>query len=257
MKFTGDYHLHTRASDGRTSLLRAVRFAKKSGLSEIAISDHSFATLFFHMTDKKLAAQSDRIAELKDKDKCDIKILQGIEANLIGDKLDLPHSVIRKLDVLTVGFHRFIGPSKMMGESEFLMVNGFGSTKRKEKLAYVNTEAFISVMENYPIDVIAHLGHRTPVDFVKVCECAARHNVYVELNEKHIDVLENGIDAALNSGVKFIVGSDAHSVKKIGGFSKVEKFIDKHKIHLDRVYGIDGNSPTFKDKKEWQYGRDA
>ena len=254
MRFCGDYHMHTRSSDGHASVEGCVRAAKERGLKEIAISDHSFATFMYHMTEKKFAKQSAEISALSG---CGVKILQGIEGNLIGNKLDVPHSVIRKCDVLTVGFHRFISPSKQDGQNKFLRVNGFAGKGKREKLAYLNTEAYLSVMENYPIDIIAHLGHRAIVDFAKVCECAARHNVYIELNAKHLDTLKDGIADAIGAGLNFIVGSDAHSADKIGKFEEIEKFIKDNKIPMNRVFGIDGNTPVFKDKKEWKYGGDV
>ena len=251
MKFCGDYHIHTRASDGHASVSKCARAAMERGLKEIAISDHSFASLIYHMTEKKFAKQSVKISSLSG---CGVKILKGIEGNLIGNKLDVPYAVIRKCDVLTAGFHRFISPGKKNGQNEFLRVNGFGNRSKREKFAYLNTEAYLSAMENYPIDIIAHLGHRAFVDFAKVCECAARHNVYIELNAKHLDALKDGIADAIDSGVNFIVGSDAHSVNKIGKFDKVEKFIKENKIPVERVFGVNGNTPVFKDKKEWKYG---
>ena len=254
MKFVGDYHLHTRVSDGHTDIADHVAVAKARGLSQIVISDHSFSTLIYHATEKKLQKQRDEISALEG---CGIKIYQGIEGNLIGNEIDVPHGVIRTLDVLTVGFHRFITPTKMNGEHSFLLVNGFSGERAKSKLKDKNTEAYLSVIKKYPIDIIAHLGHRAPVDIAKVCECAKEHGVYIELNEKHLDTLEDGIDGAIESGVNFIVGTDSHKAKKTGDFTAVEQFIIKHKIPMHRVYGVDGNMPTFKDKKEWSYERDV
>ena len=254
MKFIGDYHLHTRVSDGRTDIKGHVAAAKAKGLSEIAISDHSFCSLIYHVTEKKLQRQRDEIAAL---DGCGVKIFQGIEGNILGDELDMSDDIIRGLDVLTAGFHRFITPTEMRGERSFYLTNGFGSKSAKQKLIDGNTQNYISVIENYPIDIIAHLGHRAPVDIKSVCECAKRHGVYIELNAKHLDALEEGIDDAIASGVSFIVGTDSHSAKNTGEFAAVEKFILEHKIPLERVFGVDGNMPTFKDKKEWSYGRDV
>ncbi len=251
MQIFGDYHLHTYASDGKSSASDHALAAKAKGLKEIAITDHSFTTLFCNMTEKKLERQSAEISGLSGDD---LKIYRGIEGNIIGNRLDVPPSAIRKLDVLLVGFHRFVtlfGTSKE--ERKFLLTNGFSSEKAKEKLAVYNTEAFVSVLEKYPVDVIAHLGHRTPLHFERIFECAAHNGTYIELNEKHIETLEAHIDEALTSGVKFIIGSDSHTAKRTGSFSRVEEFIKKHSIPLERVFGIDGNAPEFKDKKGWQF----
>lgn len=252
MRFTGDYHLHTRASDGHASVADCVRVAKDRGLDEIVISDHSFSTFIYHVTADKLLVQRKEIDSLSDSG---VKVYAGIEGNIIGERLDVPQSAVRALDVLTVGFHRFITPSKNMGEGRFLMTNGFGTARAKEKLKDKNTEAYISVLRNYPVDIVAHLGHRAPVDFARVCECARETGAYIEINAKHLDTLADWIDVAVCLGVNFIVGTDAHSAKAIGGFSAVGDFISKRNIPMDRIFGIDGRKPTFKDKREWTDGR--
>lgn len=254
MKFIGDYHLHTRVSDGRSDISDYVKAAKEKGLDEIAISDHSFSTLFFHATEKKLKAQRKAIASFADSG---IKVYQGIEGNIIGGVLDVPETEIRKLDVLTVGFHRFITPFEMRGESRFLIINGFGGTRAKQKLKEKNTEAYISVLKSYPVDIVAHLGHRAPVDFKRVCECAEENGAYIELNAKHLEALKDGIQDAVASGVSFIVGTDAHRADRTGEFKAVEEFIKEQNIPSDRVFGMENRKPVFKNKEGWTYGRNV
>ncbi len=254
MRISGDYHLHTFSSDGRATISRHLAAAKKLGLSQIAITDHSFQTLLCHLTDKKFAAQRELIADLKN---CNVDILHGVEGNIVGHRLDVPHSVIKKCDVLIAGFHRYILPKFAGEDMQWVRTNGFGSRAKKEKLICQNTEAYLFVMENYPVDVIAHLGHLAPVDFESVCNGAAKHGVYIELNEKHIDVLGQGINAVLKSDVKLILGSDAHSAKRTGKFNRVEAFAKECGIPVERIYGTDGRPPVFKDKRDWTYGRDV
>ena len=198
MKFIGDYHLHTRVSDGRSDISDYVKAAKEKGLDEIVISDHSFSTLFFHATEKKLKAQRTAIASF-----------------------------------------------------------GFGSTRAKQKLKEKNTEAYISVLKSYPVDIVAHLGHRAPVDFKRVCECAEENGAYIELNAKHLDTLKDGIQDAVASGVSFIVGTDAHRADRTGEFKAVEEFIKEQNIPLDRVFGMENRKPVFKNKEGWTYGRNV
>ncbi len=254
MRISGDYHLHTFSSDGRATISRHLAAAKKLGLSQIAITDHSFQTLLCRLNERKFAAQRERIAELKNGN---IDILHGVEGNIVGHRLDVPHSVIKKCDVLIAGFHRFILSDFAGEDGKWVRTNGFGSRAKKDKLICQNTEAYLFVMENYPVDIIAHLGHLAPVDFEAVCESAAKHGVYLELNEKHIDALTQGIDAVLKSEVKFIIGSDAHSAKRTGKFGGAEKFVKEHNVPIERIYGIDGRLPVFKDKRNWTYGSDV
>lgn len=254
MKFVGDYHLHTFASDGRASVENHIAAAKRKGLSEIAITDHSFETLLCHLTDKKFAGQRESVSRLSTQE---VRVLQGVEGNIVGHRLDVPSYAIKKCDVLIAGFHRFISPKFAGEDGKWIRINGFGSKAAKEKLICKNTEAYLSVMENYPIDIIAHPGHLAPIDLAAVCECAARHSVYIELNAKHFDAIGADIEGAISSEVKFIVGSDAHTAKKTGEFDALERFIKEHNIPIDRVYGIEGRLPVFKDKRNWTYGHDV
>lgn len=253
MKFTCDYHSHTRASDGRCEVADHVKRAVELGLEEIAITDHSFSSLFCHQTKEKFSKQHD---EIKSFENCGVKVLQGIEANLVsadGD-IDVPDDIIRQCDVLHVGFHRFIGLLRENEARRFVLINGYGSDSAREKLKELNTRTFILALQKYPVDAIAHLGHRTPVDFRAVLEEAYKRDVYIELNEKHLDDcnFDKGIADALDIGVKFIVGSDAHTADKLGKFVSVERFIKKFGIPEDRIYGVNGLKPVFKDRSNWK-----
>lgn len=252
MKVYGDYHLHTVASDGRCDISALVESAKESGLCEIAITDHGFASTIFHMTRRKLKKQQAKISSPNS----GVKVLCGIEANITnpsGD-IDIPTDVIGSLDVLHLGFHRFIGfkGEKRGGyDRKWLFVNGFCSRRTREKLVESNTQAYINAMRKYPVDVLAHLNHRALVDVKRVCDEACRQGVYVELNEKHIDAIGDCIGDVLSSGVNLIVGTDAHSKKKVGKMHKIFDFIIENNIPIERVYGIDDRSPKFKSKKDW------
>lgn len=252
MKIVADYHMHTSASDGRCEVGDLVKSAEARGLLQIAITDHSFASTIFHMTRRKLKRQQKEIASQKS----GVRVLCGIEANLTnaqGD-IDVPEDVIKELDVLIVGYHRFIGTKgeKRGGyDRRLLFANGFCSKKARQKLIELNTQAYINAMRKFPIDIVAHLNHRALVDVKKVCDEAQKQGVYIELNEKHIDTLFEGVQDMIDSGVNFIVGTDAHSAKKVGKMDKVLEFIEMNNIPLERVYGIDGKMPRFKNKKDW------
>lgn len=252
MKIYGDYHTHTFASDGRCPIFAHAKKADELGLGEIAVTDHGFASTIFHMTLRKWQKQKRQIANLKSK----VNVLHGIEANLVNEKgdIDAPCEVIKDADVLIVGFHRYIGfcGEKRGGyDRKWLFENGFCSQKKRESLIDKNTRAYLLAMDKFPVDVIAHLNHRALVDVKTVCEKAQERGVYVELNEKHLNALERYAKDMIDSGVNFVVGTDAHDTKKLGKTSKIEDFIAKYDVPRDRVFGIDGKKPTFKDKKDW------
>lgn len=252
MIFDGDFHLHTRASDGHCTVAELAKTARERGMRTIAVTDHSFSSLFCHQTAEKYQAQRQEIMR-----EHGVNILQGIEANILDENgsLDVPDDVIRRSDVLICGFHRFVALMFKPCSRKFILVNGFMSEGARQKLRDYNTEIFLKALKRYPIDIIAHIGHRCPVDYVKICDACAKAGVYVELNEKHIldtHGIEEDIERILETGVNFTVGSDAHRADSLGRFDKVSAFIKKHGIPPERVFGADGNMPTFKDKSEWK-----
>lgn len=250
MRIFGDYHMHTGASDGRGTVRDKAERAAALGLCEIAIADHGCGSLLFHQTEAKFAAQKAEIERVNAEG--GVQVYSGIEASITGEDgaLDVPDAVISECDVLIVGFHRFLQWRYIRREPRFLLVNGWGSekTRGQDALKEYNTRAWLNALANYPVDVLCHLGHRAQVDTARVCRAAAELGVYVELNEKHIDALEECAEEVSESGVKFILGSDAHSTAKVGLFPKVEEFIERHGIPEDRVCGV-GAKPVFRPKK--------
>ena len=210
MKVFGDYHMHTRASDGRGTVLDKARRAAELGLEEIAIADHGTGSFLCHQTERKFRAQQREIARANDE--CGVRVLSGIEASITGESglIDVPASIVEKCDVLTVGFHRFLQPRYVAAAPKFLLVNGWGSGKaRAEKeLIELNTRAWLAAMERYPVDVLCHIGHRAAVDVGVIARAAAEKGIYIELNEKHIDALEGS--ARIRGGVHLGLGRAFH-----------------------------------------------
>ncbi len=252
MKITGDYHLHTFVSDGRCSPFSHAKVAKELGLEQIAITDHSFASFIFHTTRRKFEKQQKQIDKINAE--CGERfVLHGIEGNLVNERgdIDIPDDVVRACEVLHLGFHRFLDFKHLFGAWNFVTINGYGSKEKREKLIEINTQAYVEAMRKYPIDCIAHPNHRALVDVKRVCEVARDKSVYIELNAKHLDAIEDCAEIIANSGVKLLVGTDAHDTSKLGKADCVLEFVSRHNIPLDRVFGIDGNMPTFKCKNDW------
>lgn len=259
MRITGDYHLHTFVSDGRCTPFSHAKVAKTLGLEQIAITDHSFASFIFHTTRRKFERQQRQIDKIN-AEYGEHFVLHGIEGNIINERgeIDVPDDVIRRCEVLHLGFHRFLDFKHLFGAWTFLTINGYASRDEREKLVEVNTQAYIEAMKRYPIDCLAHLNHRALVDVKRVCDVAREKGVYIELNAKHLDTIEDCADIIANSGVNLLVGTDAHDTSKLGKAESVLDFVARHNIPLDRVFGIDGNMPTFKCKKDWNiYGKNV
>lgn len=249
-KFFGDYHTHTTLSDGKNSVSDLVSYARKNGFSEIAVTDHGYGNLACALTDekvKKLRAEADKLnAESNGP-----KILVGVEADFVGydGSIDLSDDRFSMFDVVTLGFHRFV-KIKTKKPSEWFdleFYNGFLAKRFgvSEKQRRKNTDMVVSALERYDVDILAHINHYLKVDAKRVGEVCAKRGTYVEMNQKHLDVLEEVIDELLETDCLFIANSDNHDVKKCDNLDKVAEFVERHNIPESRVVNL-GKTPTFK-----------
>lgn len=250
MDIFADYHIHTSASDGRGNVADKFACAAARGLSEIAIADHGPASIIFHQNERKFAAQREDI--LRASAAGSVRVLGSVEANILSEEgdLDVPRDMIERCDVLHMGFHRLISLSYVRRSPRYFLVNGWAarSAREDEELVDFNTRAVIAAMRRYPVDVLCHPCHRALLDMRRVCAAAAELGVYIELNEKHIDALEDSAEIALSSGAMFILGSDAHTTDKVGLFPRVEEFVKRHSVPEERICGA-GAKPVFRDKR--------
>ncbi len=252
MRIAGDFHLHTRVSDGHCDVWDHADAARARGLDVIAITDHSFLNRSCGHSSDSFFAQRKEIEGVTS-----VKVLQGIEGNIIDFEgtVDVPPELLPLCSPLIVGFHPFLALAKKKSSRRFILSNGFCGDGARERNRALNTQAYLKAMERYPVDVIAHPGHRFPVDFGALGEACAKNGVYFELNERHLGAIKGldggAVEALVSSGVNFILGSDAHRANKPGRFQAVEKFALTFGIPENRIFGIEGNMPEFKDKRKW------
>lgn len=252
-EFWGDYHTHTTYSDAVNSAKDLLEMAKKEGYKEIAITDHGCANKIADsgLTLDKIEALHKEIEQLR-LSYPDITIYQGYEADIISfdGTVDLYDDFIDKLDIILLGFHRFITPKYKREKFSFVINNGFiakffGYSK---KLIEKNTAALLKALNDYPIDILAHINSNMKVDTKKVAAFCAQKGIYVELNIKHLNLMEKHIDEILPTGCIFIADTDTHNVKKSNSMDKIFSFIERHNIPVERVANL-GKLPVFKRKR--------
>jgi DNA polymerase (family 10) len=195
----GDLHVHTKASDGRNTIREMALAAKAKGLEYIAIAEHSQReTQARGLDSARLLKQLDEIdrlnAELRG-----ITVLKGIEVDVLEDgSLDLPDSVLAKLDVVVAAVHAKFNLSRAR-----------------------QTERILRALDNPHVSILAHptgrlIDVREPyeVDMQAVIRRAKARAIALELNA-HPDRLDlNDTDArmAKEEGALVAINSDAHSV---------------------------------------------
>ena len=195
----GDLHLHTKASDGRSTLREMALAAKACGLAYIAVTEHSQRETQAHGLDSvRLAKQAGEIDRLNAGLK-GIAILKGVEVDILEDgALDLPDSVLAKLDVVVAAVHaRFNLPRAQQ------------------------TARILKALDNPYVTILAHpsgrlIDERAPVDvdLQAVIRRAKARGIALELNAHpdRLDLDDVAARMAKEEGALVAINSDAHSV---------------------------------------------
>jgi DNA polymerase (family 10) len=194
----GDLHVHTRASDGHDTIEAMALAAKSRGLEYIAITEHSKRVTVAHGLDSvRLTKQVAEIAKLN-LELSGITVLAGIEVDILDDgTLDLPDSVMGKLDIVVAAVH-----------------SKFDLPRAKQ------TERILKALQNPLVSILAHptgrlIDERPPydVDMTRIIRMAKTRGVALEVNAhpERLDLLDTYCQMAKEEGVLVAINSDAHS----------------------------------------------
>ena len=236
MRLIGDFHTHTNYTHGKGSIEDSVKQAENLGLKAIAITDHAYKSTYA-MKHGDLDKMREDISRIKDK--YNVKILLGIEANLCSRKgdIDVPDEELENLDLVILGVHKFT----RVGVREFLSWTLPNLLRKKPSKAQIerNTQAYINAMDKHRVSILAHLNYANCyVDSERLAkECASR-NIYIELNGKRINFNQEDIEKMVKTGVKFIINSDAHDPLSVGKNHRAFNLIEKYKIPLEQVVNL-------------------
>ena len=241
MKLLGDYHTHTVYTHGKSTIEENVKQAEILGLKEIAITEHSYLGHNHIVVGDlpKMRAEIDSI-----KDKYNVKVLLGIEANLMsrnGD-LDISDEELNELDVVILGYHRL---SKYKGKEKLWGYKNLLSKKRHKKLVKQNTEAYLRALDKHRVNIVAHLNYGCFVDSVAIARECAKRGIYIELNGKRIVFTDEEIKGIIETGVKFIIDSDAHHYTRVATNSEAFGLIERLNIPYEQIANLD-KLPEFK-----------
>ncbi|NLY11660.1 MAG: PHP domain-containing protein [Firmicutes bacterium] len=226
MNIYADYHTHTRYSHGKGTVMENVAAAVKIGLREIAISDHGPAHMF-GIGIKNLSILDQIRQDIQEASRIykNIKILTGIEANVTSIKgdIDLPEEWRDKVDLLQVGLHLMVRPTKW---GEGLVRYGIHylrglSPSLRTRSRIINTEAITNAVYRHKIDIITHPGHRMDIDTRELARACYLRNTALELNASHDHITPEFIEISAMEGAKFVIGSDAHTPSRVGDFKRV------------------------------------
>lgn len=230
----GDLQVHSNDTDGIYSIEDMAFYAKiLFDLDYIAITDHTQSLkITGGLDEKELLGQQVKIHELNDriksgqffenKDKSSFKnefkynkgkfgtrksyieknnskfkILSGAEVNILKDgTLDINNSVLDKLDIVGAAIHSHFSLPEEMQMDRLLKA----AQNPSVDIIFHPTGRIINKREGYPINISKLIS--TCLDSETVLEIDAHYN--------RLDIKDESIKLAVNSGVNLVIDSDAH-----------------------------------------------
>ena len=195
-------HTHSDWSDGTVSIEKMITAARSLGREYVAVTDHSPNLRVAHgLTAERLRDQLTLVERL-DADSDDIRVLRGIEVDILetGD-LDQQPDLLELLDVVVASVH-----SKLRADTATM------------------TERMLAGIRHPATNILGHCtgrlvkgarGTRPPSDFDAkrvFAECASQ-NVAIEINSRpeRQDPPTALIGLAIEAGCLFSIDSDAHA----------------------------------------------
>lgn len=193
----GDLHLHSVATDGKSTIEANRARAAELGYEYLVTTDHAWGLRMVGGLDvDDLERQWEQIDELNARGDGP-HVLKGIELNIDDDgSVDYPDEVLARFDICLASLH-----------------SGWGQSRE------VATRRVLTAMENPYVDVIAHptgriLRRRDPIDLdmTAVCEKAAETGTALELDAypDRLDLSDLHLRLAMDYGVSVSIGTDAH-----------------------------------------------
>ena len=253
MAILADYHTHSKYSrhgHAKGTIEENVRTAYEKGLRQIAITDHGFNQKLYGIRRKDIEQARKEVEEVKEQ--FPIDVLLGVEANIIsshGD-IDIDEQDYENLDIILCGFHRIVKSTSKREQFGFVIKNilseFFHHTSKKQRTK--NTNAYITAMRKYDIDILTHLNHGCKVDVEKVARVAKETNTLIELNGKRLGMSDKEILKCYELGCKFVIDSDAHSPSRVGDCHLGLQAALRLRIPDSAIVNIN-NLPTFKKDK--------
>ena len=213
MQLVVDTHTHTLASGhAYSTITENAVVAKEQGLEILCTTDHGSSMpgaphFWFFSNQRVLPSFLSGVA-----------IIKGVEANIINinGEIDLPLQVDSYLDWFMAGLH----------EPVFT-----------PDTPLTHTKALINAIEGGRIDAISHPGNPNfDFDFKAVIECAAIHNVAIEINNSSLEGISREgsiprcrkiIECAGDLGAYITTGSDAHFSTGVGQLNLASQLLDE------------------------------
>ena len=141
MRIIEDLHTHTYYSHGKNGPRDNVLRALELGLEAVAVSEHAGGNMYYGVRGKKLERLNAELAELRREFDGRIRVLRGLECNVMNfGESDIPKDR-SEYDVIILGYHKGIPPVNRFARHILFESFGGKSTPRR------NTESLMAAAE--------------------------------------------------------------------------------------------------------------
>ncbi len=198
-----DFHTHSNYNDHSAEDLtvkNVINRAEEIGLETLAITEHIRKSSTDWM--EKYLEEIETYSK-----NSKVKVIPGFEGKILEDgSIDCPNKYAENF-FLIASFH----------------------TKYEDKQIWFN--GLISAIKNPNVNVIGHLAPEPthtiePSEIEEIARTVVENDKIVELNAKYTRPPLEWIAIFKNNGVKFHLGSDAHSLDAIGNFENLSERIN-------------------------------
>jgi len=199
----GTFHVHTTASDGRSTLKEVVSAAEKLGWEYIGISDHSKSAFQANgLSEERICEQIDEIRKLNASKQYSIHVFAGVECDIMTNgALDYSDSLLKKFDFVIASVH--------------------SALQQDEKKM---TKRLIRAIEHPQTTILGHptgrlLLQREPyaVNIPKIIDACIANKKIIELNANpmRLDLDWRFWHAASERGLLCSINPDAHAADQL------------------------------------------
>lgn len=196
----GMLHCHSTWSDGLNSIEEMALESKRLGYSYFAICDHSKTAVYANgLSEERVLAQHREIDELNSKD-LGIKILKGIESDILNDgSLDYDEEILKKFDLVVASVH-----------SNFTM----SKSDMTDRVIRAVMSPYTTIL-GHPTGRLLLKRKGYEIDQHAVIDAAAEYKTIIEINANphRLDLDWRLLAYAKQKGVKIAINPDAHNLR--------------------------------------------
>ena len=175
---------------------------------------------------------------LNEKYKDQIKILLGVECNILDNKgnIDLTENIAQYFDYVMAGYHFGSVPTSFKGMVN--MCQNYFFKSKSEKAKEYNTEAIVNTIKNNDIFAITHPGDKGGIYIEEVAKVAENTNTRLEINSSHEFLNVEQLQKIKDYNLKFVIGSDAHIPQNVGNFKLALETVNKSGLDKSLIENI-------------------